>query len=106
MILPAVLEKYGISARDDLAELAVMADAVEEGSREDRAAALIARIRALAFRMGLPEELEGVSAQQAAAIANRAAAMANPRYISPVVWSAEECHDLILSVCAKPEDGT
>ena len=106
VILPAVLEKYGISARDDLAELAVMADAVEEGSREDRAAALIARIRALAFRMGLPEELEGVSAQQAARAANMAAAMANPRYISPVVWSAEECHDLILSVCAKPEGGT
>ena len=104
VILPAVLEKYGIYARDDLANLALLADVAEDGGREDRAADLIARIRAMAFRMGLPEELEGISAEQAARIAGRAAAMANPRFISPVVWTAEECHDLILSVCAKHEE--
>ena len=37
----------------------------------------------------------------AAQIAELTAAAANPRYISPVVWTAEECHDLILSLCAE-----
>ena len=81
-----------------------MADVTDEGSRSERAAALIARLRSTAFRMGLPDQLEGVTAAQAADIADLAAALANPRSISPVVWTAEDCHDLILSVCAPEEN--
>ena len=102
VILPAVLEKYGSQAHNGLAQLAVLADVAEEGTRQDRAQVLIDRIRALAFRMGLPEELD-MSAEQAARVADMAAARANPRYISPVVWTAEDCHDLILSLRAKQE---
>lgn len=103
VILPAVLEKYGSYAEEKLGLLAVLADVAEEGSRSERAAALIARLRGTAFRMGLPDMLEGVTAAQAADIADLAAASANPRSISPVVWTAEDCHDLILSVCAPDE---
>ena len=104
VILPAVLEKYGNTAREDLARLAMLADVTEDGGREDRAEALIGRIRTMAFRMGLPDQLEDVTAEQAAQIAELTAAAANPRYISPVVWTAEECHDLILSLCAEPAE--
>lgn len=100
VILPAVLEKYGGNATEQLSLLAVLADVAEDGSREERAAALIDRIRATVFRLGLPDALEGVTADQAAEIADMAAATANPRYISPVVWTAEECLDLVLGVCA------
>lgn len=100
VILPAVLEKYGNYAEEKLALLAVLADVAEEGSRTERAQALIGRLRSTAFRMGLPDVLEGVTVAQAADIADQAAALANPRSISPVVWTAEDCHDLILSVCA------
>ncbi len=104
VLLPAVLEKYGNYAADRLSRLAVLADVAEDGSRDERVAALISRIRGTVFRMGLPDMLEGVTAAQAAEIADLAAAMANPRYVSPVVWTATECHDVILSVCA-PEEG-
>ncbi len=99
-ILPAVLEKYGSYATEDLALLAVLADVAEDGGREDRAQALVERIRGTVFRLGLPDTLEGVTADQAAEIADMAAAVANPRYVSPVVWTAEDCRELVLSVCA------
>ena len=100
VLLPAVLEKYGSQAVDDLALLAVLADVENTGGRSDRAEALIGRIRNMVFRLGLPDWFEGVTAAQAAEIADMAAAMANPRYISPVVWTAEDCLDLMLGVCA------
>lgn len=100
VILPAVLEKYGSYAHNRLALLAVLADVAEEGSRSERAEALIRRIRSMVFRLGLPDVLEGVTASQAAEIADMAAAAANPRYISPVVWTAEDCQTLILRLCA------
>ena len=103
VILPAVLEKYGNYAVDKLALLAVEADVAGEGSRAQCAESFIARLRQMVFRMGLPDVLEGVTAAQAADIADLAAAAANPRSISPVVWTAEDCHDLILSVCAPEE---
>ena len=98
-ILPAVLEKYGSYAVDELALLAVLADVAEGGSREERAQALIGRIKGTVFRLGLPDTLEGVTADQAAEIADIAAATANPRYISPVVWTAEDCRELVLGLC-------
>ena len=82
----------------------MLADVSDDGGREDRAEALIGRIRTMAFRMGLPDQLEDVTAEQAAQIAELTAEAANPRYISPVVWTAEECHDLILSLCAEPSE--
>lgn len=103
VLLPAVLEKYGGNAVEQLSLLAVLSDVADGGSREDRAAALIDRIRGMVFRLGLPDTLEGVTADQAAEIADIAAAAANPRYISPVVWTAEECRELVLSVCAAPD---
>lgn len=100
VLLPAVLEKYGGNATEQLALLAVLADVADGGSREDRAEALIGRIRSMVFRLGLPDTLEGVTADQAAEMADMAAAIANPRYISPVVWTADEFLDLILGVCS------
>lgn len=105
-ILPAVLEKYGISAHERLASLAVMADLEEDGDRSARAAALIARLRAAAFRMGLPDTLEGVTAAQAAEIADMAAAIANPRMVSPAVWTRRECRQLLDRLCpGEPGEG-
>lgn len=104
-ILPAVLEKYGIPAQERLAALAVMADLEEEGDRSQRAAALIARLRSMTFRMGLPDRLEGVTSAQAAEIADMAAAIANPRMVSPVVWSRRQCRQLLDRLCAgEPEE--
>ena len=98
-ILPAVLEKYGNYAHNRLGLLAVLADVADGGSRSERSEALVERIRGMVFRLGLPDTLEGVTAGQAAEIADIAAATANPRYVSPVVWTAEDCKELILRLC-------
>ena len=57
-ILPVVLEKYGNYAVDKLALLAVLSDVTEDGSRSERAQALIQRLRSTVFRLGLPDMLE------------------------------------------------
>lgn len=101
-IMPTVLEKYGISAEDTLAELAERIGMAPESGRNERSAAVIGRIRGMIFRMGLPDALEGVNADQVEEIADLTAA-ANFRSVSPVVWSAAECRDVVLSACAKPD---
>ncbi len=103
-LLPVVLEKYGNHAVDDLAQLAALSGVMADGSRTERAAVLIGRIRGLVFRMGLPEVLEGVTADEVAEIADLAAAEANPRRISPVVWTSKQCGDALLAVCGRRTD--
>lgn len=107
VLLPEVLEKYGRHAEDRLALLAVLADLSEEGTRPERAQRLIHRIRTMAFRMGLPERLEQVTPEQVAEIADLAAAAANPRHVSPVVWTAQDLQELLAGVCGPaPDPGT
>ena len=89
-VLPAVLEKYGNRVFDRLANLADVCGAAENGSKAERAAAFIARIRQISFRIGLPEALEPLPAEAAATAAELAAAEANPAYACPVVWTAAE----------------
>ena len=104
VLLPEILEKYGSQATDRLALLAVLADLSEEGGRAERAELLIRRIRSMAFRMGLPDRLESVTTEQAAEIADLAAATANPRRVSPVVWSAKELLEQFSGVCGEAKD--
>lgn len=104
-VLPAVLEKYGISAHEGLSALADQCGLMAEGSRAVRAGAVIDRIRGMVFRMGLPDKLSGVTGGDAEEIGDLAAADANPRCACPVVWTAKQCADLVLSLCGQPENG-
>lgn len=98
LVLPEVLEKYGISAQNSLAMLAEQSGLETEGTRSERAAALIDRIRGMAFRMGLPDELENFSGIMAEEIGDLAAAEANPKCACPAVWTAKECMGVIFSL--------
>ncbi len=98
LVLPVVLEKYGISAQERLAALAEQSGLKTEGTRAERAAALIDRIRGMAFRLGLPDGLENMSGIMAEEIADLAAAEANPQCACPVVWTAKKCMDVVLSL--------
>lgn len=99
VLLPTVLEKYGNHAAERLAKLAEVSGVASEGSKAERAAALIARLRQLAFRIGLPEALEPLSAEAVAEIADLAAAEANPRYACPVVWTAADGAGVLRAAC-------
>lgn len=95
VLLPIVLEKYGNSAAERLSELARLTDVAPEGTRAEKMAALISRIRSLAFRIGLPDTLEGISDSAIDEIADIAAAEANPAYACPCVWTAAQCAALL-----------
>lgn len=104
-LLPTILEKYGNSAVNDLAALASAAGVAADGTRSERAAALIARIRGVVFRMGLSDTLDGVTGDEITEIADLAAAQANPRSVSPVVWTARQCAQVLLAACGRQESG-
>lgn len=99
-VTPAVLEAYGAHATEALARLADKAELAPEGTQAEKAAGLIARIRSMAFRMGLPEKLEGIGQETLEEIADLAAAEANPKCSSPVVWTAQRCVKVLQSACA------
>jgi alcohol dehydrogenase class IV len=94
-LLPAVLKAYGTAAEEKLGMLAQQAGVATEGTRAERAAALRERIQAMAFRIGLPEHLEGMEQKTLWEIADLAAAEANPRCSSPVVWTAQRCAQVL-----------
>jgi alcohol dehydrogenase class IV len=94
-LLPAVLKAYGTAGEEKLGTLAQQAGVATEGTRAERAAALRERIQAMAFRIGLPEHLEGMEQKTLLEIADLAAAEANPRYSSPVVWTAQRCAQVL-----------
>lgn len=98
-ILPVVMEKYGRYASSRLAALAEQCELAAEGSATARAEALTARLRQLAFRIGLPDTLEPLTKAVIGRIAEDAAAEANPRYACPVVWTAEELAEVLGSAC-------
>ena len=100
VVLPAVMEKYGNTARRALASLASGAGIADSGTVSEKADALIQRLRQMTFLLGLPEYLENVSDSAAEEIADLAAAEANPRYACPVVWSADDLVAVIKPLCA------
>ena len=99
-LLPVVLAKYGKQAADRLSALAEACGLAESGTKAEKAAALIDRIRQLEFRIGLPETLEPIESGAILEIADIAAAEANPRYACPAVWTAAECADVLRSAGA------
>jgi len=99
--LPAVLERYGGAASSALSELARRTGLSADGTKAKNAEALTARLRSLAFRLGLPETTGPLSPEDISAIAALAAADANPRWACPAVWTAEDCERVLRSVCGK-----
>lgn len=99
VVLPLVLEEYGPAGIELLGPLSRQAGVTEEGAKADCAAALIERIRAMAFRTGLPERLEGLDEQGILEVCDLAAAEANPRYACPAVWTAQRLAKVLERAC-------
>ncbi len=98
-VLPVVMEKYGNHAVERLALLAERSGAASGGTRAEDAGALVARLRQLAFRVGLPEAMNPLPPDTVTEIAARAAAEANGRYACPAVWTAAELAEVLRSAC-------
>lgn len=102
VLLPLVLEKYGSCATEKLARLAAYSGVKTGGGQAERAAALIQHLRDMAFRMGLPDGLEGVNADVLDPIAFTAAN--DTHCLPPVYWSENRCRRVLESACVIEDD--
>lgn len=101
VVLPGVLEKYGNPVTDKLSRLASVSGILTEGSRQERAAALIRYIRDMAFRLGIPDELPPIPAAEPDRIAFEAAA--DVYSLPPVDWTEEKCRILLEKLLCFPK---
>lgn len=97
VILPYVLEKYGSEAREKLAKLSEISGVMTGGGQIQRAAAFMERLRAMSFRMGLSDTLEGLTRDIGEQIASRTAQ--DEWIFAPVFWTEERCNIIISPFC-------
>lgn len=102
VLLPLVLEKYGSYATEKLARLAAFSGVKTGGGQVERAAAFIQYIRDMAFRMGLPDGLEGMNGDVLELISFTAAK--DVHCLPPVYWSENKCRKILESACAFQTD--
>ena len=89
VILPLILDDYGESVYDRLAELADVAKLPGE-TAERKAKAFIATIRSLNERMGIPAVIDGIEEDDIPVMANRAFHEANPVYPVPRIFTLDD----------------
>lgn len=98
VILPYVLEKYGNEAREKLAKLSDISGVMTGGGQIQRSAAFLERLRAMSFRMGLSDTLEGLTRDIGEQIVYRTTR--DKRIFAPVFWTEERCNTIISPFCA------
>lgn len=101
VILPIVLEDYGRAVYDRLAVLAEKSQVATEGSTEEKAKKLIAHIRKMNRKMGIPETLPQIRKKDIARLAAWAEKEANPFYPVPVIYDKKRFEEVILKVAGK-----
>lgn len=96
VLLPIVLEDYGAAVHKKLARLAEIAGVgCDLDDDAARAAALIAAIRGLNARMGIPEHLDCIREEDLPRMVRWALAEANPVYPVPVLYGPDRCRAVI-----------
>lgn len=91
VIMPYVLESYGEAAYKKLHALGVEAGVcTPRQSHKEGAEAFIAAIRELNRKMGIPEKLSGIQAEDIPAMAAHAEKEANPLYPVPKLMTRKE----------------
>lgn len=103
VILPYILEKYGNDAREKLAKLSEVSGVMTNGGQIQRAAAFIERLRAMSFRMGFSDTLDGLAWDTAEEIAFLASQ--DDRCFAPVFWSEDHCRAIFCALSVE-EDKT
>ena len=85
VLLPLVLEDYGAAAYPRLARLAWLVGLPGE-TKEARAKAFIAEIRAMNARMGIPDHFDTIREEDVPLMSKWASQEANPVYPVPVIY--------------------
>ena len=88
VIMPYVLEMYGEKIYHSLSEMAVAAGiAKKSASNRENAEKFIAAIRGMNAKMGIPDQLPELKAEDIPILAKRALREANPLYPVPVIFN-------------------
>lgn len=99
VILPHVLDYYGETAYERLAQLADVAGLDTAGLNQAQKAQLfISAIREYNAAMGIPEHIDGILEKDIPTIAQRALKEGNPLYPVPKLMGYEECVELIKEI--------
>ena len=99
VLLPYVLEAYGSSICEKGKDIAIAMHLVDPSADSREATErLIAEIRAMNRRMGIPEKLEGIRAEDIPQLAAYAAKEANPLYPVPVLMTRKELEQFYYDV--------
>ena len=97
-ILPIVLEDYGAAVYPKLSHLAELTGVKTSGSEEEKARALIAEIRAMNQRMGIPTGFSFIREADIPQMIRWALAEANPVYPVPVLYDKKRMEKVIRRV--------
>ena len=98
VLLPVVLEEYGVHAHKKLAKLARACGVSNAVSDAEAAQAMIRRIRAMNEEMQIPETLPGIRSEDIPQLARYADHEANPLYPVPVLWGPDKLETIYTMV--------
>lgn len=98
VILPYVLEWFGESAYNELAELSFCAGIGQEGRTDaENAVSFIQGIKALNERIGIPNKFDFIEEDDIPTIVKRALKEGNPLYPVPKIMDEKNCEEVIRS---------
>ena len=96
IILPYVLDYYGASAHQRLADLADVAGVSQPGMTvAQKANAFIAAIRQLNKNMNIPDKIEQIREEDIPTLVKRALKEGNPLYPVPKIMDEADCEMVI-----------
>lgn len=99
VIMPIVLEDYGVAVYKKLKKLSIAAGVAPETDDEKTAAEkFIAAIRSLNKKMGIPSTISGIKTEDISLMAKHADKEANPLYPVPVLMNAAELEKFYCKV--------
>lgn len=99
VILPYVLEYFGASAYDRLADLADAAGISRASqNNEEKAKLFIAKIKEMNANMNIPEHFEFIEDKDIPTLVERALKEANPLYPVPKIMDEKDCREVILKI--------
>jgi len=99
VIMPYVLEMYGGKVYKSLSEMALAAGIAETtASIQTNAGKFIAAIRDMNAKMGIPDKITELKAEDIPTLAKRALREANPLYPVPVIFKYKDMEKVYLAI--------